>query len=93
MATSPIVVRIAATDAMVTLEPTSGMRVKDLKQALNDSHAFPVKKQKMSINGKKIKDSQRVSEILNPAEDIIDLSVSVKGGCCECNCCCCECCI
>lgn len=95
MASTTIIIRIAATEEVLQVTPTSpDMRVSELKQALQAAHAFPVKKQKLSVNGKKLKDRQRLSEIaLDPSEDVIDLSVSVKGGCVGCDCCGCFCCI
>ena len=95
---APVLVRIAATDAIYQVTPTSDkFRVSDLKAELNRTAAFPAKKQTLSVNGKKLKDKQIVSDVCDPTQDIIDLSVAIKGGCCGCDldCCCCDvgCCI
>ena len=93
MTASAVVVRISATDATVTVPTSPEMRISDLKKALSEQYAFPIKKQKLTVNGKKLKDSQRVCEAMDATEDVIDVSVSVRGGCFGCDCCGCFCCI
>lgn len=88
-----VLVRVSATQSLVEVPATPDMRVKDLKQALYEKHAYPVKKQKLTVNGQKLKDKQSLSDKINPQQDIVELSVGMAGGCCECDCCCFECCI
>lgn len=88
-----VLVRVSATQSLLEVAATPDMRVKDLKQALYETHAYPIKKQKLTVNGKKLKDGQSVSDKVNPDKDIVDLSVGMAGGCIEMDCCCCECCI
>jgi hypothetical protein len=87
-----VLIRLAATNALTSVECTPDMRVADLKQAIYEAHAYPMKKQKLSVNGKAMKDKKKIEDMVDPSKDIIDVSISTRGGCfgCEFDCCCCD---
>lgn len=92
-----VLVRLAATNALINVDCTPDMQVGDLKKAIYETQSYPTKKQKLTVNGKSLKDRKRVCDMVDPTKDIIDVSINAKGGCCGCeaDCCCCDvgCCI
>jgi hypothetical protein len=92
-----VLVRLAATNALINVDCTPDMRVVDLKKAIYESQSYPMKKQKLYVNGRSLKDKKKVADVVDASNDIVDVSINAKGGCCgfECDLCCCDfgCCI
>lgn len=79
-----VLVLVSATEACLNIATTPDMRAADLKQALFDAYGYPVKRMRLTVNGKKLADKATVEDMVDAEQEMIVLSVGVAGGCLLC---------